>query len=278
MKVFDSVEDIRKIRWADPTLSWGMFPTLGGIHDGHLELIRRARKENDCVGVSVFLNPTQFAQTEDLDKYPKQMEQDLALLEAEGVDLVWTPLPSDVYPNNFETYVDVEQLSTKLEGASRPGHFRGVSTVVNIIFNVFQPNRVYFGQKDAQQVAVLKRMIRDLKMNIEFVTCPTVRESDGLAMSTRNQYLNPDQSQAALVLYRALTTAESLFNQGERDAKMLKQAMESTIASEPLTKLDYVSVADPDSLDELDGHVERALLSGAIFLDQTRLIDNLIVG
>ncbi|HEY5596415.1 MAG TPA: pantoate--beta-alanine ligase [Candidatus Bipolaricaulota bacterium] len=277
MNVVESVSDVRRIRWQDPRLSWGLAPTLGGLHEGHLSLVRRAKAENDHVGVSLFLNPTQFAPQEDLAKYPSSRKRDLELLEAEGVDLVWAPSVAEVYPPGFQTYVVVEEVTTLLEGASRPTHFRGVTTVVAKILNVFQPTRAYFGQKDAQQMVVLQRMVLDLNFNVQIVVCPTVREPDGLAMSTRNAYLNPAQRQAATVLYRALQAAQAQWKQGVRDAEALCHAMKAVIKKEPLARLDYVSAADPQTLKELQGPVSKALLSLAVYIGSTRLIDNLLL-
>jgi pantoate--beta-alanine ligase len=275
MKVVETVEEVRASRWADPKLMWGLVPTMGALHEGHLSLVRRARAENERVGVSIFVNPTQFAPGEDLERYPRPLEQDLALLEAEGADLVWTPTPEHVYPPGFQTNVTVEEITKPLEGAARPGHFVGVATVVAKLFNVFQPTRAYFGQKDAQQVVVLRRMVQDLNFNLEMVVCPTVREPDGLAMSSRNRYLNPDERQAATVLYRALTAAQSAWESGQRDGEALRRAMLDVLDGEPLARVVYVSAADPDNLAEIDGEAARALLSMAVTIGQTRLIDNL---
>ena len=277
MNVVESVSDVRRIRWQDPRLSWGLAPTLGGLHEGHLSLVRRAKAENDHVGVSLFLNPTQFAPHEDLSKYPQRRERDLEILKSEGVDLVWAPPVEEVYPSGFQTYVNVEEVAKLLEGASRPTHFRGVTTVVAKILNVFQPTRAYFGQKDAQQVIVLQRMVQDLNFNVQIVVCPTVREPDGLAMSTRNAYLNPAQRRAATVLYRALQAAQAQWQQGARDAEALRGTVKSVIEKEPLARLDYVSVADPQKLKELQGLVSKVLLNLAVYVGTTRLIDNLLL-
>lgn len=277
MNVVESVSEVRRIRWQDPRASWGLVPTLGGLHEGHLSLVRRAKAENDRVGVSLFLNPTQFAPHEDLSKYPHRRERDLEMLKDEGVDLVWAPAVEEVYPPGFQTYVNVEEVTKLLEGATRPTHFRGVTTVVAKILNVFQPTRAYFGQKDAQQVVVIQRMVLDLNFNVQIVVCPTVREPDGLAMSTRNAYLNPAQRRAATVLYRALQAAQARWNQGARDAEALRHAMKAVIEKEPLARLDYVSVADPQSLKELQGPVSKALMSLAVYIGSARLIDNLLL-
>lgn len=277
MHIAQIVEDVRAARWADPTLTWGLVPTMGALHEGHLSLVRRARAENERVGVSIFVNPTQFGPEEDLDKYPRTLEQDLSLLEAEGADLVWTPTPEHVYPPGFQTTVTVAEVTKPLEGAARPGHFAGVTTVVAKLFNVFQPTRAYFGQKDAQQVAVIRQMVRDLNFNLEVVVCPIVREADGLALSSRNRYLNAEERQAATALYRALTHAQAQWEAGERRGESLRRAMLDVLEAEPLARVEYVSAADPETLAEIDGQAERALLSMAVFVGKTRLIDNFVL-
>jgi pantoate--beta-alanine ligase len=274
MDIFSTITDIRRQRWADPARTWGLVPTMGFLHEGHLSLMRRARQENDRVGVSIFVNPTQFNNPNDLATYPRDLDRDLALLEREGVDLVWTPTPELVYPPGYQTYVTVEEVTRPLEGASRPGHFRGVATVVAKLFNVFQPHRAYFGQKDAQQVAVIRQMVADLNFNLEIITCPIIREPDGLAMSSRNARLSPEARQAATCLYRALSAAKGAFTQGDRIGARLRFAMHDVVAATPLARLDYVSVADPDTLEELILIEEAALLSLAVFVGEVRLIDN----
>ncbi|NLF75366.1 MAG: pantoate--beta-alanine ligase, partial [Chloroflexi bacterium] len=225
-----------------------------------------------------FVNPIQFDRRADLEAYPRQLERDCALLEAEGVDLVWAPDEATVYPPGFQTYVTVEEVTKVLEGAARPGHFRGVTTVVAKLFNVFQPTRAYFGQKDAQQAAVIRQMARDLSFNLEIVVCPIVREPDGLAMSSRNLLLKPEERPAALVLKRALDAARAAWETGERDGERLRAIMRAIIAAEPLARLDYVSAADPVTLAEIDGEASAALLSMAVFVGQVRLIDNTLLG
>lgn len=277
MKVFSNIPDIRRQRWAEPLVTWGFVPTMGFLHEGHLSLVRRARQENDRVGVSIFVNPTQFNEPGDLAAYPRDTNRDLSLLKEEGVDLVWTPDPEIVYPPDYETFVEIEKVARPLEGAARPGFFRGVATVVAKLFNVFQPQRTYFGQKDAQQAVVIKRMVKDLNFNIEVVVCPTVREADGLAMSSRNANLSPPARQQATCLYRALLAAKNLFEQGERDAEELRAKMVAVIESADMARLDYVSVAHPSALEELTVIEDRALLSLAVFFDTVRLIDNMVV-
>ena len=278
MEVFSAIEDIRRLRWADPSAIWGFVPTMGFLHEGHLSLVRRARQENEQVGVSIFVNPTQFNDPKDLETYPIDLDRDLALLKKEGVDLVWMPSQDIVYPPDYETFVEVTQVTTVLEGAARPGFFRGVSTVVAKLFNVFQPQRTYFGQKDAQQAIVIKRMVQDLNFNIEVIICPTVREADGLAMSSRNTKLSAAARKEATCLYRALCTAKKLFENGERDAAQLRAVITEVIDSTDMARLDYVSVAHPDTLEELTLIENRALLSLAVFFDTVRLIDNMVAG
>ncbi len=255
----------------------GFVPTMGYLHEGHISLARRARAECRSVVVSIFVNPTQFGPSEDLAKYPRDLERDLRLLEPVGVDLVWTPTPEAMYPPGFQTWVEVEGLTRPLEGAARPGHFRGVTTVVAKLFNAVQPQVAYFGQKDAQQAAVIRRMTRDLDFPVEVVVCPTVREADGLAMSSRNAYLSAEERRAATVLFRALSAAKEAFEQGERDADRLRQIMTETVNAEPLAKLQYVSCADYDTLEELENVSGKSLLSMAVFIGKTRLIDNFVL-
>jgi pantoate--beta-alanine ligase len=256
----------------------GLAPTMGYLHRGHLALVERARAECDQVGVSIFVNPAQFGPGEDLSRYPRDLERDLGLLRELGVDVVWAPPPEEMYPPGFQTWVTVEQVSAPLEGKHRPGHFRGVATVVAKLFNAFTPDRAYFGQKDAQQVVVIRRMAQDLSFPVEVVVCPTVREPDGLALSSRNVYLNPEERQAATVLYRALTTAQGAFAGGERDADALRAILSSTIAAEPLAREEYVSAADPETLAELERVEGAVLLSMAVRVGKTRLIDNVVLG
>jgi len=250
---------------------------MGYLHEGHLSLARRAREECKSVTVSIFVNPTQFAPHEDLSKYPRDLERDLHMLESVGVDLVWTPTPEIMYPPDFQTWVEVQEVTKGLEGAQRPGHFRGVTTVVAKLFNAVQPNKAYFGQKDAQQAAVIRQMTTDLNFPIEIVVCPIVREPDGLAMSSRNVYLEPAQRKAATVLYRALGAAKAAHDGGERDANRLRHVMKQTIESEPLAQLQYVSCADYHTLQELEKVTGKTLLSMAVFFGKTRLIDNLVL-
>lgn len=276
MRVVFTVQEVRTIRRGTPG-TWGFVPTMGYLHEGHLSLIRRARVENDHVAVSIFVNPTQFGPHEDYNRYPRDLERDLRLLEPLQVDLVFVPSVEEMYPPGFQTWVIVEELSRPLEGASRPGHFRGVATVVAKLFNIVQPDRAYFGQKDAQQAVVIRRMVRDLNFPVEIVVCPTVREPDGLALSSRNTYLNPQERQAATVLFRALQAAKARYEAGERDGERLREAMREVLRGEPLARVDYVSVADPETLEELSRVEGPALLSLAVYIGNTRLIDNLLL-
>lgn len=277
MMIVSTLEELRSAR-AILDGPVGLVPTMGYLHEGHLSLVRRAKGECASVTVSIFVNPTQFGPSEDLGAYPRDMERDLRLLEPLGVDLVWTPTPEIMYPDSYQTWVQVEALTEPLEGAMRPGHFRGVTTVVAKLFNAVQPARAYFGQKDAQQVAVIRRMARDLNFPLEVVVCPIVREPDGLAMSSRNAYLDPEQRQAATVLYRALSAAKEANARGERNAEKLRAIMREIISAEPLAQTQYVSCADYDTLEELETVSGNALLSMAVFVGKTRLIDNFVLG
>lgn len=255
----------------------GFVPTMGYLHNGHVSLVKLARQSCASVIASIFVNPAQFNPNEDLNDYPRDIPGDLKKLEQPGVDLVWLPTPEIVYPKGFNTWVDVEGVSIPLEGAMRPGHFRGVATVVAKLFNSVRPDKAYFGQKDAQQVAVIKQMTRDLNFPIEIVVGPTIRELDGLAMSSRNSYLNPEERKAATILYRALTTAGAAYAAGERNGEALRTLMRKTIESGPLAKVQYVSCADRDTLRELDRIANGALLSLAVYIGKTRLIDNFVL-
>jgi pantoate--beta-alanine ligase len=250
---------------------------MGFLHAGHISLVERAREENDHVGVSIFVNPTQFAPAEDLAAYPRDLERDLTLLRQAGADLIWTPPVEEVYPPGFQTYVTVEEVTRPLEGAARPTHFRGVATVVAKLFNVFQPDRAYFGQKDAQQAVVIQQMVRDLHFPLEVVVCPIVREPDGLALSSRNVYLTPEQRAAAPVLNRALRAARDAWRAGEHDGERLREIMRGVLAAEPLARPDYVSAADPVTLAELGDASRGVLLSMAVRIGRARLIDNLLL-
>ncbi|WP_267130029.1 pantoate--beta-alanine ligase [Cumulibacter manganitolerans] len=269
--------ELRAARAEHGTL--GLVPTMGFLHDGHLSLVRRAKEDCGSAIASIFVNPLQFGPKEDLATYPRDLDRDLSLLEATGCDLVWTPGDEDVYPPGFDTYVDVHGITDVLEGGRRPGHFRGVSTVLSVIFNVVQPTRAYFGQKDAQQVVVVRKLVRDLGMPLEVVAAATVREPDGLAMSSRNTYLDPTERERAVVLRRALDAVEKAWQDGEIHGAALRSAMSAVLAAEPLAEPDYVSIAHPDTLEELD-HVDPsvgALASMAVRLGKPRLLDNVVL-
>ncbi len=256
----------------------GLVPTMGALHAGHLSLVDQARADNLTVAVSIFVNPTQFGDKKDLEKYPRDMEGDLELLRRHGVDLVYAPSVEEVYPEGFNTWVDVGPLAAKLEGLHRPGHFRGVATVVSKLFNVMRPDRAYFGQKDGQQVVVIQKLALDLDMGVEVVVMPTIRDADGLAMSSRNIQLSPEQRAAAPVLHRALCQMYLMWSGGERDGSVLRDAAEMILESEPaVEQIDYVSVADMSTLEELQEVEGRVMVSGAVRMGAVRLIDNLVL-
>ena len=277
MKVVDTIAAMKAER-VRLTGSVGFVPTMGYLHEGHLELVRRARAENLTVIASIFVNPSQFGPQEDFAAYPRDPERDLALLDKEGVGVAFMPNAQEIYPEGFSSWVEVEGITERLEGESRPGHFRGVTTVVAKLFNIVQPDRAYFGQKDAQQLAVIRKMVSDLNMNLEIVAVPTLREPDGLAMSSRNTHLTPEERKAALVLWKALCLARGHWEKGQRDAASLRQDMTSLIEREPFASIDYVSIADPETLEELDVIDRPALVSLAVRIGGTRLIDNTMLG
>lgn len=255
----------------------GLVPTMGALHAGHLSLVRAAKAQCDAVAVSIFVNPTQFGPSEDFAKYPRSFESDCAALEKEGGDIVFAPEVDEMYPKGETTWVTVEGLSEKLDGRSRPGHFRGVTTVVGKLFHVIEPDAAFFGQKDAAQVAVIRRMVRDLNFPVEIVVCPLIREPDGLAMSSRNAYLNADDRVRALVLQRSLQRVEKEFRAGQRGSAQLSEAGRAVIAGEPQVRLDYFEVVDPDTLDPVDHVVGKALVAVAAYVGSTRLIDNVVL-
>ena len=257
--------------------SIGFVPTMGFLHEGHLSLIRAAKKENDLVVVSIFVNPTQFGVGEDFEAYPRDLDNDAKLSEAAGADVIFNPSISEMYPEKYQTYVEVLEITNKLCGLSRPTHFKGVTTVVNKLFNIVEPDRAYFGQKDAQQVAVIQKMVRDLNMNVDIIPCPIVREADGLAMSSRNTYLNPEQRNAALVLSKSLFTAKDMINKGSRDAVEIKEAIINMINSEPLAAIDYVEIVDALTLNDITTIKDSILIALAVKIGRTRLIDNILV-
>ena len=277
MKTVSTLFDLRSARLSLYG-TVGLVPTMGYLHEGHLSLIRRAKAECESVVVSIFVNPTQFGANEDLSKYPRDLEHDRSLIEPLGVDLVWNPTPEIMYPTGYQTWVEVEAMTRPLEGAMRPTHFKGVTTVVSKLFNVVQPNKAYFGQKDAQQAAVIRQMTRDLNFPIDVIVCPTTREADGMAMSSRNKYLEGADRPAATILFRALSAAKSAYEGGERNAEKLRAVMKDTLATETRAQPQYVSCADYDTLEELEVVSGKSLLSMAVLIGKTRLIDNFVLG
>ena len=277
MIVIETIPDMAYLRnnLKEPV---GFVPTMGFLHAGHMSLVRKARAENKTVVVSIYVNPTQFGPKEDLSKYPRDLPRDLAMLEKEGADVVFFPADKEMYPAGYDTWVTVDNLTKPLEGDYRPTHFRGVTTVVAKLFNIVHPTNAYFGQKDAQQVLVVKKMAADLNMNLKVIVCPTIREPDGLAMSSRNVYLNPEQRKAAPVLNKSLLLAKELFIGGQRDAAVILKQMTSLIQKEPLANIDYVSISDTETLAELKTISKSALVSMAVRFGNTRLIDNIILG
>ena len=255
----------------------GLVPTMGALHEGHLSLVRAAKAQCDAVAVSIFVNPTQFGPAEDLSKYPRQFDRDCRLLKKEGIDILFAPPVEEIYPDGGVTWVLVESLSEKLDGRSRPGHFRGVTTIVAKLFHIIEPEAAFFGQKDAAQLAVIRRMVRDLNFPVEIVACPIVREPDGLAMSSRNAYLNREERSRALVLQRSLQKARQQFHDGEKSAAKLISAAKEVFASEPQVVLDYFEIVDPDTLDPVERISQKTLVAVAARVGSTRLIDNLVL-
>ncbi len=276
MKIINTIAEMTQERkgLVEPV---GFVPTMGFLHEGHLSLVSRARSENETVVASIFVNPAQFGPREDLSQYPRDMERDLKMLKAEKTDIVFVPVADEIYPSNFNSWVEVAGLTDKLEGLSRPALFRGVTTIVAKLFNIVRPDKAYFGQKDAQQLMVISKMVKDLDMDLEIVPCPTVREQDGLAMSSRNSYLKPDERRAAAVLYKALNLAEQLWSKGEKDAAKFRLEMRHLIEEQPLAEIDYISLADFKTLDELDEIKPPALVSLAVKIGRPRLIDNIVL-
>ena len=277
MKICKTIQEIRAVcstaRRDGKRL--GLVPTMGALHQGHLSLVRAAKAQCDVVAVSIFVNPTQFGPNEDFAKYPRTFEKDCGLLEKEGVDLIFAPSVDEMYPPNAVSYVTVEGLSTRLCGKSRPGHFRGVTTVVSKLFHIVEPDVAFFGQKDAAQVAIIRRMVRDLNFPVEIVVCPIVREADGLAMSSRNSYLDPQQRKSALVLYRSLMQVQKQFEGGTHNSAKLIANAKEVFAEEPSVRLDYIEIVDPDTLDGLTDLSQPALVAVAAFVGKTRVIDNI---
>lgn len=280
MVLVEKIDEMKRLseKWREEGKSIGFVPTMGYLHEGHLSLVRKAREDNDVVVVSIFVNPTQFGPGEDFERYPRDLERDLELLRSIGVDAVFYPSASEMYPEGYKTFVEVTDITERLCGASRPGHFRGVTTVCCKLFNIVKPHRAYFGKKDFQQFVVIKTMVKDLNMDLEIVPMPIVREKDGLAMSSRNTYLSPQEREAALCLYRALKKAQELFNNGERNAEVIREEVERVIKSEPLAEIDYVAVVDPESFLPVDEVKEGTLVALAVKVGPARLIDNLQLG
>lgn len=274
-KIADTRVALRELRVQGRSI--GLVPTMGALHDGHLSLVRAARTGCDAVVVSIFVNPTQFGPNEDFTKYPRTFDADCAALEHAGVDLIFAPAADDMYSAGASTFVDVEGVSGRLDGASRPGHFRGVATVVAKLFNIVAPDKAFFGQKDAAQVAVLRKMVRDLNFPLELVVCPIVRDPDGLALSSRNAYLSPAQRRQALVLSRALREAELLAESGEIESHELIAAASAVIATEPQVRIDYLRVVDPDTLEDIADTSRGGLVAVAAVVGTTRLIDNVLL-
>lgn len=276
MNIVHTVEEVRAQvkKWRAEGLSVGLVPTMGYLHEGHKSLIDRAVKENDRVVVSVFVNPMQFGPTEDLASYPRDLNRDAALCEAAGADLIFNPEPENMYSDDFSSFIDMSTLTKGLCGKSRPIHFRGVCTVVGKLFNIVQPDKAYFGQKDAQQLAVIRHMVNDLNFNLEIVGCPIIREADGLAKSSRNTYLSPEERQAALILSKSLERGRELIEAGERNAEVIKQAVTDLIQTEPLARIDYVELVDWNTLEPVE-RIEGSVLNAiAVYIGKTRLIDN----
>lgn len=279
MDICYKIKDVRERvnAWKREGLTVGFVPTMGYLHEGHKSLMQAARANNDKVVVSVFVNPMQFGPNEDLESYPRDFEKDCALCESVGVDLIFHPEPEEMYADGFCSYVDMNGLTTELCGKSRPIHFRGVQTVVLKLFNIVKPDRAYFGQKDAQQLAVIRRMVKDLNVDTEIVGCPIVREADGLAKSSRNTYLNPDERKAALILSRSLKLGRELIENGETDSNAVIKAITDSINTEPLAKIDYVDVVDFDTITPVDKIGKSVLVAIAVYIGKTRLIDNFII-
>ncbi len=279
MKIAATVEEIRSAvkAWKKEGLSVGFVPTMGYLHEGHQSLMQKAVSENDRVVVSIFVNPMQFGPSEDLESYPRDLEKDASLCEASGVDLIFHPEPKEMYHSDFSSFVDMHGLTESLCGKSRPAHFRGVCTVVTKLFNIVQPDCAYFGQKDAQQLAVIQQMVRDLNLDVTVIGCPIIREADGLAKSSRNTYLNAEERQAALVLSRSLKAGKALVDAGETRACVIKSAITAEIEKEPLAKIDYVDVVDFDTITPVEKLEGSILVAIAVYIGKTRLIDNFIV-
>lgn len=280
MKVVKTIQEAREIiaAWRKEGLSVGLVPTMGYLHEGHQSLIAKSVSQNDRTVVSVFVNPIQFGPNEDLEAYPRDLNRDMQLVEATGGDLIFNPEPNEMYPPHFTSFIDTTETTELLCGAVRPIHFRGVCTVVGKLFNIVRPDRAYFGQKDAQQLATIRRFVRDLNFGIEIVPCPIVREADGLAKSSRNTYLNPAERQAALILSKSLKLGKEAIENGEKDAKKVIEIIKANLATEPLARIDYVEVVDFENIQRVDTISGETLVAIAVYIGKTRLIDNFIIG
>ena len=280
MEIITTVAEMkaRVAAWKAEGLTIGLTPTMGALHEGHISLMEAARSACDRVVTSVFVNPLQFGPDEDYDNYPRDLERDAGIAESKGVDVIFHPSVEEMYPENYNTYVVMETLTDTLCGASRPGHFRGVCTVVNKLFNIVQPDKAFFGQKDAQQLAIIMRMVSDLNMNLEVVGCPIVREADGLAKSSRNTYLSEEERKAAVILHKGLVKGEEMVSAGEKDVKKVLDAITEIIESEPLARIDYVEAVYFDNIETIDTIEGSVLVAVAVYIGKTRLIDNFIVG
>ncbi|MDY5034003.1 MAG: pantoate--beta-alanine ligase [Prevotella sp.] len=278
MQVVKTVKEVRDIvsGWKREGLSVGLVPTMGYLHEGHRSLIEKSVSENDRTVVSVFVNPIQFGPSEDLASYPRDLQRDIDVVSSAGGDLIFHPEPSEMYPGHFTSFIDTSETTELLCGAVRPGHFRGVCTVVGKLFNIVMPERAYFGQKDAQQLATIRRFVRDLNFNVQIVACPIVRESDGLAKSSRNTYLSADERQAALVLSQSLQKGKALIDAGERDAAAVKEAIRAHLLTQPLARIDYVEVVDNENIRRVERISGSVLVAIAVYIGKTRLIDNFI--
>lgn len=276
MQIVNNISEVRRIvkQWQKEGLSVGFVPTMGYLHEGHASLIEAASKGNDKVVVSIFVNPIQFGPKEDLDKYPRDLERDSKIVEASGGDLIFNPNTSEMYTEDFSSFVEVNSLTNGLCGAKRPGHFKGVCTVVTKLFNIITPDKAYFGEKDAQQLAVIKKMVRDLNIPVEIIGCPIIRENDGLAKSSRNVYLNVEERTAALILSKSLEKAKKALTSGERSSEKIRDIIIDTLSSEPLAQIDYVEIVDSFSLTSINQIENNILIAIAVFIGKTRLIDN----
>jgi pantoate--beta-alanine ligase len=278
MQIVSAIKDVKDLvkQWKSEGQTIGFVPTMGYLHEGHESLIKAARKNNSKVVVSIFINPLQFGPAEDYDSYPHDLERDSKICEGHGTDLIFHPAPEEMYPEDFFTYVDMSVLTEELCGLNRPGHFRGVCTVVSKLFHIVQPEHAYFGQKDAQQLAIIKRMVKDLSMDVEVIGCPIVRETDGLAKSSRNTYLSAEEREAALIISKTIAMGKSMVKQGETDAATLITRMTANIETEPLAKIEYIKAVDGMTIEQVTTIKPQTLVAVAVYIGETRLLDNFI--